>query len=58
MLLEELLAIQMETGMELISPLEARLVREQWAVDRAEESLRKIERIFAPTRREDAKAVA
>ena len=58
MLLEELLAIQMATGRELISPLEARLVREQWAVDLAEEALRKIERIFAPARREEAKAVA
>lgn len=57
-LLEELLAVQQETGMELISALEVRLVREQWAVDQAEESLRKVERIFAPTRREEAKAVA
>ena len=58
MLLDELLTIQTETGMELISSLEVRLVREQWAVDRTEESLRKIERILSPSRHESAKAVA
>jgi len=44
--------------MELISALEVRLVREQWAVDRTAESLRKIERIYPPIRHESAKAVA
>ena len=42
MLLEELLAIQTETGMELISALEVRLVREQWAVDRTTEIVRSL----------------
>lgn len=46
-LLEELLAIQNETGMELISPLEVRLVREQWAVDQAENSYRELAKIAA-----------
>ncbi|HEV7403897.1 MAG TPA: DNA phosphorothioation system sulfurtransferase DndC [Chthoniobacteraceae bacterium] len=45
MLLDELLAIQIETGMELISPLEVRLVREQWAVDRSENAYRELEKI-------------
>jgi DNA sulfur modification protein DndC len=45
MLLEELLAIQAETGMELISPLEVRLVYEQWAVDQAENAYRELEKI-------------
>jgi len=58
MLLEELLAVQQETGMKFISALEVRLVREQWAVDQAEESLRKIERIFTPTGHKEAEAVA
>lgn len=42
MLLEELLAIQTETGMELISALEARLVREQWAQDRTSYIVRRM----------------
>jgi DNA sulfur modification protein DndC len=45
MLLEELLAVQEQTGMALISPLEVRLVREQWAVDQAESAYREIEKI-------------
>ena len=58
MLLEELLAVQQETGMKFISALEVRLVRKQWAVDQEEETSRKIERIFAPARGEETNAVA
>ena len=47
MLLDELLAIQTETGMELISALEVRLVREQWAVDQSENSYRELVKIAA-----------
>jgi DNA sulfur modification protein DndC len=45
MLLEELLQIQRETEMELISEVEIRLVREQWAQDKAEESWREVENL-------------
>ena len=45
MLLDELLAIQTETDMELISALEVRLVREQWAVDQSENSYRELVKI-------------
>ena len=47
MLLEELLDVQQVTGTELISPLEIRLVREQWAVDQAESACRELEKIAA-----------
>lgn len=40
MLLEELLAIEKETDMRLISEVEVRLIREQWLQDKAEESIR------------------
>jgi DNA sulfur modification protein DndC len=40
MLLEELLAIQAQSGMELISGLEVRLIREQWVQDKNLESSR------------------
>jgi DNA sulfur modification protein DndC len=42
MLLDELLAIQTEAGMELISGLEVRLIREQWVQDKNQESLREL----------------
>ena len=58
MLLEELLAVQQETGMKFISALEVRLVRKQWAVDQEEETSRKIEQIFTPTGHKEAEAVA
>jgi DNA sulfur modification protein DndC len=47
MLLDELLQIQKETEMELISEVEIRLVREQWAQDKAEESWREVEKLSA-----------
>ena len=43
MLLDELLQIQEETGMALISDLEVRLIREQWAQDKIGDLLRRIE---------------
>jgi DNA sulfur modification protein DndC len=39
-LLDELLALRDETGMQLISDLEVRLIREQWAQDQTDELLR------------------
>jgi DNA sulfur modification protein DndC len=47
MLLEELLAIREETGMPLISDLEVRLIREQWAVDKGEDVYRELEKMVA-----------
>ena len=44
MLLEELLAIQKQTDMQLISEVEVRLIREQWLQDKAEESIRSMEK--------------
>ena len=46
MLLDELLAIQEETGMTLISDLEIRLIREQWEQDKTEDALRNLERLW------------
>lgn len=40
MLLDELLAVQVESGMPLISALEVRLIREQWAQNKVEDSFR------------------
>jgi DNA sulfur modification protein DndC len=45
MLLEELLAIQKQTDMRLISEVEVRLIREQWLQDKAEESIRSMEKL-------------
>ena len=45
MLLEELLAVQVQTGMPLISEVEVRLIRDQWHQDRAEESIRSMEKL-------------
>jgi len=45
MLLDELLAIQTQTAMQLISEVEVRLIREQWLQDRAEESIRSMEKL-------------
>lgn len=45
MLLEELLAICEETQMPLISDLEVRLIREQWAVDKGEAAYRELEKM-------------
>ena len=42
MLLDELLEAQAQVGTELISPLEIRLVREQWAQDETQAVLREI----------------
>jgi DNA sulfur modification protein DndC len=47
MLLEELLHIQKTTSMELISEVEVRLIREQWAQDKTEESWREVEKLIA-----------
>jgi DNA sulfur modification protein DndC len=44
MLLEELLAIQKQTDMQLISEVEVRLIREQWLQDKAEASIRSMEK--------------
>ena len=44
MLLEELLGIQKQTDMPLISEVEVRLIREQWLQDKAEESIRGMEK--------------
>ncbi|MEX2174682.1 MAG: DNA phosphorothioation system sulfurtransferase DndC [Pirellulaceae bacterium] len=44
MLLEELLEIQDEGGMSLISDLEVRLIREQWTQDRVGEAYRELEK--------------
>ena len=44
MLLEELLAIQKQTDMQLISEVEVRLIREQWLQDKAEASIRNMEK--------------
>ena len=44
MLLEQLLTVQQATGMDLISPLEIRLVREQWTQDKTQAILREIEK--------------
>ena len=45
MLLKELLTTQTETGMQLISEVEVRLIREQWLQDKAEESIRDMEKL-------------
>ena len=45
MLLNELLALQEETGQELISELEVRLIREQWATDHADVVLKQLEKL-------------
>lgn len=42
MLLDELLQVQAQVGIELISPLEIRLIREQWAKDRTDVMLREL----------------
>jgi len=47
MLLDELLAVQTQTEMRLISEVEVRLIREQWLRDKAEESIRGIEKLTA-----------
>ena len=44
MLLEKLLTVQQATGMDLISPLEVRLVREQWTQDKTQAILREIDK--------------
>ncbi len=41
-LLDELVALRDETGLPLISDLEIRLIREQWAVDKVENAYREI----------------
>ena len=46
MLLDELLAIQSETGMPLISDLEVRLVREQWKRDHTTTAIREVDEIM------------
>ena len=45
MLLEELLTVQQATGMDLISPLEIRLVREQWTQDKTQAILRQLSQL-------------
>ena len=45
MLLEELLVTQTQIGMQLISEVEVRLIREQWLQDKAEESIRSMEKL-------------
>lgn len=45
MLLDELLAIQKQVGMQLISEVEVRLIRDQWKQDKAEESIRSLEKL-------------
>lgn len=45
MLLDELLALRAETGMPLISDLEVRLIREQWAVDKGEDVYREFKKL-------------
>jgi hypothetical protein len=45
MLLNELLALQEETGQELISELEVRLIREQWAIDHADVVLKQLQKL-------------
>jgi DNA sulfur modification protein DndC len=47
MLLDELLALQEQTGMALVSALEVRLIREQWEQDKAESAYRQLERVSA-----------
>jgi DNA sulfur modification protein DndC len=45
MLLQELLATQDQVGMQLISEVEVRLIREQWLQDQAEERMRSMEKL-------------
>jgi DNA sulfur modification protein DndC len=45
MLLNELLTLQEGTGQELISELEVRLIREQWATDHADVVLKQLEKL-------------
>ena len=45
MLLNELLALQQETGEPLISELEVRLIREQWATDHSDVVLKQLEKL-------------
>ncbi len=47
-LLEELLAIQNAVGIPLISEVEVRLIRDQWAKDHAEEAWRDLDRLQQP----------
>ena len=49
MLLDELLSIQETTRMDLISRLEVKLIREQWAQDEATETMRTLARQWAET---------
>lgn len=48
-LLEELLAIQNTVGIPLISEVEIRLIRDQWAKDGAEEAWRDLDRLQQPS---------
>lgn len=45
LLLDELLTLSDETGLPLISDLEVRLIREQWAVDKSENACRELEQM-------------
>jgi DNA sulfur modification protein DndC len=45
MLLEELLTLQARVDLQLISEVEVRLIRDQWHQDKAEESIRSIEKL-------------
>jgi DNA sulfur modification protein DndC len=47
-LLDELLAIQRDTGMPLISEVEVHLIRDQWAKDQVEDTFREVERAQQP----------
>jgi len=49
MLLDELLAIQAQLGLELISTTEVRLIREQWAVDESDALFRDLARLAIPS---------
>lgn len=45
MLLEELLAVQKTTALPLISELEVRLIREQWAADHADVVFKQLDKL-------------
>ena len=47
-LLEELLSIQSTVGIALISEVEVRLIRDQWAKDQAEDAWRDLDRLQQP----------
>ena len=47
-LLEELLTIQKTVGIPLISEVEVRLIRDQWAKDQAEDAWRELDRLQQP----------